>query len=156
MGVDRRNAVIMGDVSMKLAVRVLVVVGGLGLVYHLNTNFPTVEPAPDIQVAGTPEQFARGRYLANHVTVCIDCHSTRDWEHFAAPPVPGTEGKGGEVFREEVGFPGTLVAPNITPAAVCQYYTRGGDGDWALAKTIFHRPFQAICWRKGNTDPTAG
>jgi mono/diheme cytochrome c family protein len=114
----------MGDVFMKLVVKVLVVVVGLvvvgvlGFVYHLNANFPDVGPAPDIQVAGTPEQIARGRYLANHVTVCIDCHSTRDWEHFAAPPLPGTEGKGGEVFPEEAGFPGTLIAPNITPVAL--------------------------------------
>lgn len=136
---------VMGDVFMELAVKVLVVVGGLmavgilGLVYHLNTNFPNVGPAPDIQVAGTPEQIARGRYLANHVTVCIDCHSVRDWAHFAAPPMPGTEGKGGEVFPEDAGFPGTLVAPNITPAAL---------GEWTDGEIV--RAFVSGVDKKGD------
>ncbi len=96
----------------------LVIVGALGGIYYLRTHFPKVDPPSDIRVARTPEQIARGRYLVHHVTVCLECHSTRDWAHFSAPPLPGTEGKGGEVFSEAAGFPGTLIAPNITPAAL--------------------------------------
>jgi len=47
--------------------------------------------------------------------VCIDCHSTRDWTYFSGPVVPGTEGKGGEIFDQTQGFPGKYIAPNITP-----------------------------------------
>lgn len=99
----------------------LVVGAALGGLYYVKTQLPNVGPPPDSRVAGTPEQIARGRYLAHHVTVCLECHSTRDWTHFSAPPIPGTEGKGGEVFSEAAGFPGTLVAPNITPAALSHW-----------------------------------
>lgn len=108
-----------------LALVVLLVLVMVGGIVYLKTAFPKVGPASDIRVEGTPEQIARGRYLANHVTICIDCHSERDWQYFAAPPVPGSEGKGGEVFPEEAGFPGTLIAPNITPAALGNWT----DGD---------------------------
>jgi hypothetical protein len=73
---------------------------------------------PDLTVQATPKRLARGAYLANHVSVCIDCHSTRNWDYFSGPPVAGTEGKGGEVFDESLGFPGTIYAHNITPAAL--------------------------------------
>lgn len=101
-----------------VGVLALIVIGG---VLYLKMAFPKVGPAPDVQVAATPERIERGRYLAHHVAVCIDCHSTRDWDHYAAPPLAGTEGMGGEVFPEEMGFPGTLVAPNITPSAISDW-----------------------------------
>lgn len=69
-------------------------------------------------VQATPERLARGAYLANHVTVCIDCHSTRNWAYFSGPPLAGTEGIGGDLFDEKFGFPGTIYASNITPAAL--------------------------------------
>ncbi len=107
-------------IAVAIVVGVLAIVGVLGG-YYVKTHFPNVGPPPDIRVAGTPEQIARGRYLAHHVTVCLECHSTRDWALFSAPPIPGTEGKGGQVFSEATGFPGTLVAPNITPAALADW-----------------------------------
>jgi mono/diheme cytochrome c family protein len=45
----------------------------------------------------------------------MDCHSTRDWSKFSGPMTAGTEGKGGEVFDEKMGFPGHFRSPNITP-----------------------------------------
>ncbi len=76
---------------------------------------PNVGSAPDIQVKVTPERVERGRYLAEHVTVCIDCHATRDWTKFGIPPTPGTDGKGGELFDQKIGFPGKYYSTNITP-----------------------------------------
>jgi mono/diheme cytochrome c family protein len=93
---------------------------GVG-VYVLQTSFPDVGDAPHVQVEATPERIERGRYLAYHVSMCIDCHSERNWDYFAGPLKEGSEGQGGEVFSEEMGLPGTLIAPNITPAAL---------GDW--------------------------
>ncbi|MBI5524958.1 MAG: cytochrome c [Deltaproteobacteria bacterium] len=75
-------------------------------------------PVPQITVKATPEKLDRGRYLAEHVTGCIDCHSERDWGRYSGPMKPGTAGKGGEVFDEKYGLPGTIVASNITPAAL--------------------------------------
>jgi mono/diheme cytochrome c family protein len=83
--------------------------------------FPRVGPAAERTVERTPERVERGRYLAHHVTVCVDCHSTRDWTRFSGPVVPGTEGRGGEHFGHDDGFPGDFYAPNITPAAIARY-----------------------------------
>jgi mono/diheme cytochrome c family protein len=84
----------------------------------LTFNYPKAGPAPDISIESSPAQIERGKYLANHVTVCIDCHSQRDWNIFAGPIVPGTEGRGGEEFNEKYGFPGTFYSKNITPAGI--------------------------------------
>ncbi|MBP6590418.1 MAG: c-type cytochrome [Chitinophagaceae bacterium] len=62
---------------------------------------------------------ARGEYLANHVTVCIDCHSIRDTGHFSMPIVPGTEGGGAAfAFTKAEFVPGEVTPPNITPAGL--------------------------------------
>lgn len=100
------------------ALVLLVIVAGVGGYIYLNTAYPNVPSALEISIDSTPEKIERGRYLAHNVAVCMDCHSTRDWNAFAGPLVTGTEGKGGEVFPEEAGFPGTLYAPNITPAGI--------------------------------------
>ena len=92
-----------------------------GLLGYVKTALPNVGAAPDIHIAGTPEQIARGHYLANYVMQCLECHSERNWNVFAGPMIPGTEGKGGEAFTQELGFPGSYIAANITPA---------GIGDW--------------------------
>ena len=66
----------------------------------------------------------RGNYLAHHVSLCMDCHSQRDFSQFSGPPVDGTEGMGGEAFGEKIGVPGTVYTKNITPDTV------NGIGKW--------------------------
>jgi mono/diheme cytochrome c family protein len=92
----------------------LVVIVGAGLIYFF-ASFPKVGAAPDISIQATPEKIERGKYLANHVTVCIDCHSDRDFDYYSGPIVPGTEGKGGMEFPDAAG---TFYPANITPAAL--------------------------------------
>lgn len=99
------------------------------LLYYVN-SYPDVGAAPSLTVEITPERIARGSYLANHVTACMDCHSTRDWEKFSAPLIVETLGKGGDKFDESIGIPGTLYAPNITPHAI------GRQTDGELFRTI--------------------
>lgn len=99
-----------------LILLLIIVVGG-GLTY-VKVFLPNVGDAPDLTIEITPERVARGKYLANHVAVCIDCHSQRDWGQFAGPPVEGTFGGGGEVFNQEFGFPGNYFAKNITPYGI--------------------------------------
>lgn len=82
---------------------------------YVKTVLPSTGEPEDLQIERTPERVERGRYLANHVAVCMDCHGTRDWSLFSGPMVPGDEGAGGERFSREMGFPGTFYAPNITP-----------------------------------------
>ncbi|MCC9138587.1 c-type cytochrome [Pontibacter silvestris] len=90
-----------------------VVIVAAGIIY-LQYAFPNVDAAPVITIKTTPELIKRGEYLANNVSVCIDCHSSRDFSRFSAPPMPGTIGKGGEKFDHSMGFPGTFYAKNIT------------------------------------------
>jgi hypothetical protein len=84
-------------------------------VIYITLALPNVGKPEDIKVEATPKRIARGEYLANHVTVCTDCHSKRDWTLLAAPVVPSGLGGGGEKFDESVGFPGDVWVPNITP-----------------------------------------
>lgn len=94
----------------------LVLLLGIGvLLAYVKYMLPDIGPAPDIKIEATPEAVKRGAYLANHVAVCIDCHSTRDFSKFAGPIVPGTNGNGGEIFDQQFGFPGKFYAKNITP-----------------------------------------
>ncbi len=57
----------------------------------------------------------RGKYLAHHVSLCMDCHSQRDFDQFSGPMKEGTEGMGGDYFDQGVGIPGIVYAKNITP-----------------------------------------
>lgn len=95
-----------------LLVLVLVVAA---IMIYVKTALPNVGEASELKIEITPERLARGKYLANHVALCTDCHSTRDWTKFAGPTVPGTSGAGGEIFDQIMGFPGSYHARNITP-----------------------------------------
>lgn len=107
----------------------IVLAAAIGLAV-LFLGYPDGGPAPQVNVVSSPERVARGEYIANHVAVCIDCHSTRDWSRFSGPPVAGTEGMGGEAFDEKLGFPGSISPLNITPAGI------GGMTDGEVAHAI--------------------
>lgn len=99
----------------------------LGTLAYVLIRLPDAGPVPDVQLDRTQESIERGRYLANHVAICIDCHSTRNWDYYSGPLVPGTEGQGGEFFGHDFGFPGDIYARNITPA---------GIGSWSDGELI--------------------
>lgn len=105
----RKSIKILGALVLVLA---LVVIGGIT---YITQALPDIPLPNDLHVERTPERVARGEYLANHVTLCMDCHSTRDWNKFSGPLVPGTLGKGGEAFDQKMNFPGRFVSKNITP-----------------------------------------
>ena len=92
-----------------------------GAAIYVKKALPDVGPAPDLKIVSTPEKVEKGKYLANHVVICMDCHSTRDWTYFAGPMKPDSLGMGGEIFDQTMGFPGSIHAANITPS---------GIGDW--------------------------
>lgn len=100
---------------------VLVILFLAGAAFYIKTFLPDVGPAPELKIVSTPEKVERGKYLANHVMICMDCHSTRDWNYYSGPMKPDSLGLGGEVFDKRSGFPGAIYAANITPA---------GIGDW--------------------------
>ena len=90
----------------------------IAILIYVKIALPDVGHAPDIKVEITPERVQRGEYMANHVWLCMDCHSQRDWTKFSAPPAIGTEGSGGDEFSREMGFPGHYYATNITPGEI--------------------------------------
>jgi mono/diheme cytochrome c family protein len=99
----------------------LLLVGIGSLLAYVKLALPDVGAPPDLKVSVTPELVARGEYLAHHVCLCMDCHSTRDWTKFSGPLVDGTLGIGGEVFNQDFGFPGKFVSKNITPFGVANW-----------------------------------
>ncbi|MBO9701380.1 MAG: c-type cytochrome [Sporocytophaga sp.] len=90
----------------------------IGALIYMKFALPNVGPAPEMKVDMSPAKVERGKYLANYVSVCMDCHSERDWNKFAGPMVEGTLGSGGAEFNQKLGFPGTFYAQNISPVGL--------------------------------------
>jgi mono/diheme cytochrome c family protein len=104
--------------ALGVLVVMVVVVAGAGLAY-LFASYPSVPAAGPVTLPTSPDVIERGMYLSQHVAICVDCHSERDFTKFAGPIKPGTFGKGGERFDgPTAGIPGVIYAPNITPAAL--------------------------------------
>ncbi len=78
--------------------------------------------------AGADSKAARGKYVFT-LADCNGCHSERDFTRFAGPVLPGGTGKG-VVMPAELGLPGKVVAPNITPDM------ETGIGTWTDAEKI--------------------
>src|SRR5690349_11739208 len=105
-----------------LGILVLILIGAvIGIITYIKTTMPNVGDPEDIKIEYTAERISRGEYLANSVSVCMDCHSTRDWSKFSGPLTPGTLGKGGERFDQSVGMPGVYFSKNITPEGITRY-----------------------------------
>lgn len=113
--------------NMKKIFKILAYAIGFFLVFvisgiaFVNFTYPKVSPAPELTIDHGPDRVERGAYLANHVVVCVDCHSTRDFSLLSGPIKPGTTGKGGELFDHSMGFPGVFYSKNITPAGISDY-----------------------------------
>lgn len=82
---------------------------GMAMVY-----LPASEPVPNLKVEGTPEQIARGKYLA--YIDCVGCHGVK--EEFPM--------SGGMDLSAEIPMPiGSFVATNLTPGGVLKDRTDG-------------------------------
>jgi len=97
---------------------IILILASTGFYIYLNKAFPKIKPATDMRVDISPERVERGKYLVDHVTGCIGCHSERNFSYFSGPVVPGSEGKGGFIFDESVGLPGAFYSKNITPDGI--------------------------------------
>ncbi len=114
---------------MKVLVKVVGILIALVvcLIAFVKFAMPFAENAPDIVVDKSPERVERGRYLVEHVSMCLDCHSEKQPQYLAAPYKEGTEGMGGFTWTTESIPFGTVVAPNITPV---------GLGSWTDGEII--------------------
>ena len=99
---------ILGSVAL---IAIVVVGSGVGYLY---LRKPAVAPPSVVRVAMTPERVARGKRLFDVLMDCSGCHSAHDESRFGRPVLEGAYGAG-FVFPAEVGLPGSIVAPNITP-----------------------------------------
>ncbi|MBX3043813.1 MAG: c-type cytochrome [Candidatus Kapabacteria bacterium] len=113
---------------MKLLLRILIyaailiallIIAFLG---YFSLALPSVGEPEDITIEITPARLERGEYLFHHVTMCGDCHTTRDWTTFSAPPKIEMLASGNfDEFVEEMGFPGNYYASNLTPANLAEW-----------------------------------
>lgn len=87
----------------------------LGGYLYISFALPNVGKAEDLKITSTPAMLERGKYLAEHVMLCTDCHSLRDWNKYGGPFDHAKKGGGGEPFNEDMGFPGDFYSKNITP-----------------------------------------
>lgn len=99
----------------------------LAVLLFIKFALPNVGELQYLSIEPTKSKIERGKYLAHHVCVCIDCHSQRDWDRFSGPLLKGTFGMGGELFDQRFGFPGSFYAKNITP---------WGIGNWSDAEVL--------------------
>jgi mono/diheme cytochrome c family protein len=93
---------------------------------------PRVRPLTNRVFERTPARWARGKYIAENQSACMDCHSPHDWTKHDSLIPEGMEGAG-EDFSILKGLPGHVVVPNLTPDV------QTGSGGWsddALARAI--------------------
>lgn len=109
----------LGAGLLTLLLAAIVFMGGKGIAV---TYFPNAPAAPDLKVAGTPAQIARGKYLVN--LSCIGCHSAvgADGMPSEAHPLSG----GWDIAAAEgFGFMGGMVTENLTPGGKLAGYSDG-------------------------------
>jgi hypothetical protein len=81
---------------------------------YLYGAYPKMRPALQLRAPNTPEAIEKGRYLSEAVIGCVACHSPTDESRPGDFAQPGLE-YAGRVWPPGSGFPGTIVAPNLTP-----------------------------------------
>ena len=96
-----------------LLLTVILVIGAV--IIYVSMFLPNIKVDEDLMVELTPERIKRGKYLANSVMGCMDCHAKRDRSLYAMPVFEATRGLGGTLWSEAQGFPGQLYSSNITP-----------------------------------------
>jgi mono/diheme cytochrome c family protein len=97
-----------------IALAILVVAVVVGVPTYFYGAYPKMRLAPQMTAPTSPEAVERGRYFVEAMTGCGACHSPVDESRPGDFPQAGLE-YGGRAFGEEAGFPGKIVAPNISP-----------------------------------------
>ena len=121
---------------MKKAVRVtgilflLIIIVLSAIAAYVKFALPKVAPAPNIVVEKKAARIERGKYLANAVMACTDCHTERDWTKFAAPEKDDSLCAGSTLYDQKIGLPGRFHSKNITP------YHLGNWTDGEIFRTI--------------------
>lgn len=103
-----------GGIATSLLTLVVALVGVTMVLGIVKVSTPRSAPVPDLTVAGTPAQLARGEHIAN--SFCASCHST-------ANSLPLT---GGVDLGKDFPLPlGAYVSANLTPAGPLKNWSDG-------------------------------
>jgi cytochrome c553 len=103
-----------GGIVSTLLTLVVALVGVFMLIGFVKFTAPRNAPLPELTIAGTPAQIARGQHLAN--SFCASCHS-------ATNELPLT---GGVDLGKDFPMPlGTFVTANLTPAGPLKDWSDG-------------------------------
>lgn len=119
---QQRWVKIAGGLGAGLLTLLLAAIAFMGSKGIAVTYFPGAPAAPDLKVAGTREQLARGEYLVN--LSCIGCHSAvgADGMPSEAHPLSG----GWDIAAAEgFDFMGGMVTENLTPGGKLARYSDG-------------------------------
>lgn len=117
-----------------IAVLVLLAVAVIGVSVTIGWRpflGPKTRALTDRKFEATLERLKRGTYVAEHLAACTDCHTPFETAPGSSENMLHKKGSG-QIFPLP-GFPGTLVAPNITPDS------ETGVGKWTddeLARAI--------------------
>ena len=114
----------------KLFAFVAIVVATSIVAYLTSCNNNTDKSADNKTSDSLKKVLVRGEYLATHVALCIECHSSHDMSKYSGPIIPGTEGGGGFAFDQKLGLPGVVYGRNITPDSAT------GIGTWSDAEVL--------------------
>lgn len=92
----------------------LVVLGGVGITY-LAMKKPAQRPPPEVKIQANAAMVERGKYLAESVADCVECHSDHEMDKFALPIPPGKAFIGGTCVEGD-DIPARICPPNLTPS----------------------------------------
>jgi mono/diheme cytochrome c family protein len=103
-----------GGILASLFMLVFAAVGVLAAIGMVKLLAPPTTPAPDLKVAGTPQQIERGHYIVD--ALCVECHSV-------SHQLPLS---GGVDMSKEIPIPvGSFTPPNLTPAGTLKGWSDG-------------------------------
>lgn len=113
---------IAGGLGAGLLALVFVAVAFMGGKGIAATYFPGAPDAPDLTVAGTPEQVARGEYLVG--LSCVGCHGAVSADGNPTGKLPLTGGWN-IAAADGFGFMGAMITENLTPGGRLASYSDG-------------------------------
>ena len=97
-----------------LTILVLIIIAVAAVPVYFYTRYPRMRAPQEMNAPSDAATLARGKYLVEAMTGCVVCHSPLDTTKPGEFVLSGKE-YSGRVFHEEEGFPGTIVAGNISP-----------------------------------------
>lgn len=98
--------------KLLISLAALILLAAVGVPAYFYGAYPKMRSAPEMHAPQTPEALERGKYLVSGLG-CANCHSPVDESRPGDFPV-ASKLFAGRVFSADMGFPGTVIAPNLS------------------------------------------